>query len=648
MQQRIGNYEIIDRIAFGGMAEIFLARLLGPAGFEKTVALKRLLPNLAADATCRQMFLDEARLAARLSHDKIVRISDLGQDGDSYFLVMDYLVGVNLGQLLGACAQQETLLPEVICAKIIADAADGLHYAHTLAGSRGEPLHIVHRDVNPQNIFITSQGSVKMVDFGIAKAADKVVKTEVGTVRGKLAYMAPEQLRSEPVDARTDIFALGVTLFETLSASRMLRGNSYSDILRLIDQGELPDLRERVPQVSEQAVRIVKRALEIDPAQRYQSASAMQNDLEELVAAAGRGPSNRDLAQLLEQLFGTEHFAAQQRRGHSGASAQRETVQLEAGGASARRHTPPSALVVSSDASLGPQEATQSSPAIDRTIAATPSALAGPNALLEPGTSPTLLTLTPGRRVRNALAIVILLALALATAWLWRSRAPASTVDSEMPQLQTTSAGSGATTTGVDDQVPAAAVAPHADAAAQDALIAVARDAGAVVDDKLEVSSARSRRAASKPSPRSPLGNKRPKRHGTLSLSSNVALDVYLKGRLLGATPLREVVLPAGAHTLVLLNSGEGIEHVLPLRMGSGQQLTRRVELGKGRLSIEVRPWANVFIRGVKFGTTPILRRPIWQGTHQLVLRNPDLDVEKKITVTVTRDQTTVVREALP
>ena len=207
---KFGHFTLGKRLARGGMAEVFLARQRGPEGFDRKVAVKRILPHLAETADFVRMFLSEARLAARLSHPNIVHIYELGQVGGDYFIAMEYVDGVHAGQLIEH-ARTEPIWPELI-ARIGADAAGALAYAHRLTDADGRPLQLVHRDVSPQNIMVSSDGIVKLVDFGIAKAASKAEETRPGVVKGKYAYMSPEQTVGRALDGRSDVFSLGVVL----------------------------------------------------------------------------------------------------------------------------------------------------------------------------------------------------------------------------------------------------------------------------------------------------------------------------------------------------------------------------------------------------------------------------------------------------
>src|SRR5580692_2855373 len=233
----VGKYQLLAVLGRGGMADVFLALSRGPMGFSKLVVLKRLRRALADDKGFRNMFLDEARLAARLNHPNVVHTHEVGEDKGNYFIAMEYLEGQSLNKVIHELSKRGETLPELVCARIISDALAGLHYAHELKDFDGTPLDIIHRDVSPHNVFVTYDGQVKLVDFGIAKAALSQVQTEVGVLKGKVAYMAPEQAMGTDVDGRADIFAMGIVLWELLAQERLMTGESAAaTLLRLLQQ----------------------------------------------------------------------------------------------------------------------------------------------------------------------------------------------------------------------------------------------------------------------------------------------------------------------------------------------------------------------------------------------------------------------------
>ena len=330
----IGRYEPIRRLAVGGMAEIYLARLLGVGieGFEKLVVLKRILPQHALDPELLRMFLDEARLSATLTHPHITEVYDVGADGDAPFFAMEYVHGANLRELMRAHArsagQATTQDPAVAvplelgyAIEIVAAAAAGLHYAHDRLGPGGEALGIVHRDVSPSNVLVSYDGAVKVSDFGIAKWALQRTRTQEGTLKGKFAYMSPEQCRGHAVDRRSDVFALGTILYELTTGAAPFTGESDLEILNRIATGvAAPPVWPEEKGVYPTALSdIVMRALAPDPDHRFPTMQALQVALETFAREASIPVSTVALGGLMQRLFADELCAWQeaQRAGKS-------------------------------------------------------------------------------------------------------------------------------------------------------------------------------------------------------------------------------------------------------------------------------------------------------------------------------------------
>jgi eukaryotic-like serine/threonine-protein kinase len=310
----VGRYEPIRRLAVGGMAEIFLARVpgVGLEGFEKVVVLKRILPQHALDPELLRMFVDEARLSATLTHPHVTQVYDVGTDGDAPFFTMEYVHGANLRELLrmraGQAGSPAAPLPLGPALTIVAAAADGLHHAHERLGPGGEPLGIVHRDVSPSNVLVSFDGAVKVSDFGIAKWAYQRTRTQEGTLKGKFAYMSPEQCRGRPVDRRSDIFALGTILYELTTGAAPFAADSDLEILNQIANGQAPPPSwpaARGPYPPALAA-IVLRALAPEPNARFATMRELQVALEGFARDAGLGLSTVDLAALMQELFAAE------------------------------------------------------------------------------------------------------------------------------------------------------------------------------------------------------------------------------------------------------------------------------------------------------------------------------------------------------
>lgn len=279
--EHLGKYRLVRRLATGGMAEVFLAKAAGPMGFEKELVVKRILPHLAEDPQFVEMFLAEAKLAARLNHGNVVQIFDFGEQEDSYFIAMEYVEGLNLKVLLKRTLQKGKLLPYPLIARIISMACEGLAYAHELVDSQtGQPMKFIHRDISTDNILVSLTGSVKVVDFGIAKAANMGGQTQSGIIKGKLPYMPPEYLLGTPIDLRADIYALGVVLYELITGRRPFTAEADILLAQLIIHGLPQNVRALRADVPNRLVRVLERALHKDRDQRYASCRQLQADLE--------------------------------------------------------------------------------------------------------------------------------------------------------------------------------------------------------------------------------------------------------------------------------------------------------------------------------------------------------------------------------
>jgi serine/threonine protein kinase len=303
---QIGRYELIRRVAVGGMAEIFLARATGIEGFEKRVIIKRILPHLADSEEFVAMFLDEARLAATLHHANIAQVYDIGTDGQSYFFAMEYIEGKDVRHIRKELHRRHQDMPAEHAVSILLGVAAGLHAAHDRRGHNGEPLGLVHRDVSPSNVIVTFDGGVKLIDFGIAKAAQRQAHTRTGVMKGKSAYMSPEQWLGERIDRRSDVFSLGVLLFELTLGERLFKKGAEYETMRALVKGR-PLLAGRLPPAyPEQLERILHRALERHPEERYQTAQAFYLELERYARNERLFHSQFALAEWVQRMFPSE------------------------------------------------------------------------------------------------------------------------------------------------------------------------------------------------------------------------------------------------------------------------------------------------------------------------------------------------------
>ncbi|WP_205519784.1 serine/threonine-protein kinase [Pyxidicoccus caerfyrddinensis] len=309
-----GRYQLLKRLATGGMAQIYLARRPGPDG-EKLLVVKRILPHLTENDDFVKMFLDEARIAARLNHANVVQIFDLGAQDDSFFIAMEYIHGEDLRKLWRHSESRGMPLPVPLVCRILIEASAGLDYAHKRTDpTTGRPLGIVHRDVSPQNILVTFDGGVKVVDFGIAKAADQATITRSGVLKGKYSYMSPEQAAGLRVDCRSDIFALGVVLYELLTGMRLFKRTSDIQTLSAVSECRVLPPSQVTTRVPQDLDAIVLKALAKDPADRYQEAAQLQAALEAWLAANRQPSSPAHLSAYMKELY-AERLAAEARSG---------------------------------------------------------------------------------------------------------------------------------------------------------------------------------------------------------------------------------------------------------------------------------------------------------------------------------------------
>jgi hypothetical protein len=314
-EARVGKYVLVRRVAKGGMAELYLANQNGPQGFERQVAIKRILPNLIHDKSFIAMFLSEAKIAAQLAHPNIIRVYDLGKVGESYYIAMEFVDGLDLEWISGLLARENRRMPVEFVASTCARVCDALHYAHQQTDQEGRPLNIIHRDVTPGNVMVSYGGGVKLVDFGIAKATAQIERTGVGVVKGKFYYLSPEQTLNVPIDHRADIFALGVTLYELTTGKRPFDGSDVGAIVKSIRDEEPPAPANFVPGYPLALSNIVMKAIEKDRLRRYHHAREMQADLDGYLAFLPTPYARTEIAAFMGEV------AAIRMKGQGGASA---------------------------------------------------------------------------------------------------------------------------------------------------------------------------------------------------------------------------------------------------------------------------------------------------------------------------------------
>ena len=301
LPREFGKYHLIERIATGGMAELYLAKLYGAGGFEKDLAIKKVLPHLAQDQAFVQMFMDEAMITVTLNHGNIVQVIDFGELEGEYFLVMEFIDGVDLQLLIKRGAESYDPIPVGLSVYVAEQICRGLHYAHEKLGPDGNTLQIVHRDVSPQNVLLSFEGQVKLVDFGIARAASRISSTQAGVVKGKLAYMSPEQLTGQVVDRRSDVFAAGIILYEMLTNHRPFEGATPHETMALISRGKYQEPQKLNRHVPRKLAKLVAKALETNPKKRFPTAGALANELSAFLHSEGNPPESSTLAAFIHQ-----------------------------------------------------------------------------------------------------------------------------------------------------------------------------------------------------------------------------------------------------------------------------------------------------------------------------------------------------------
>ncbi len=300
----IGRYTLEAPLGQGGMARVFLGRMEGPGGFSKRVVIKRILPEHANNPSFVEMFLGEARLAALLNHPNVVQVYDFGQDAGHYYLAMEFIDGVSMRAIFNHLRHHQRQASGLVVAQVMAMVADGLAYAHAVKDEGGHPIHLVHRDISPDNLLVTREGVAKVVDFGIAKASSLTQQTTAGALKGKLAYMSPEQVAGEPIDGRVDVYAAGVTMYELLAGRRPFIAANELELAMLIVERNPPPLGQLRPDLDPALRSIVEKAMHKDVSQRYPNAGVLRDALTEYVGGRTKEASS-ELRALVEEVVVT-------------------------------------------------------------------------------------------------------------------------------------------------------------------------------------------------------------------------------------------------------------------------------------------------------------------------------------------------------
>ncbi|RLB58906.1 MAG: hypothetical protein DRI34_03425 [Deltaproteobacteria bacterium] len=682
MGEKFGKYELVRKIAVGGMAEIFLATHTGPEGFKKHVAIKRILPHLTEDSDFVTMFLDEARLVARFSHPNLVQIFELGQVRNVYFLAMEYVNGASMSRVLKTCRKNDIPFPAEYGVKICSFACEGLEYAHNFTDPDGTPLNLIHRDVSPQNLMLSYDGVVKVLDFGIAKAAGNLYRTRTTSLKGKAAYMSPEQITQKTgLDRRSDIFALGIVLYEFTTGRRPFEGDTELELMMGIVQSEATDPRQFAPDMPAELAGIIMTALKKDRRQRYQSAREMRAALEQYLLHQQKMVDSYELSSFARQVLPPDEtpvgYSVPTPSHPSLADQIEEALQAAQEGkapvpaAADSRRTPTGQRPVP-EPGLGGR--TGSRP-IDVPIRApedaptmlTPSEVLRPLLDTEPPTDKDEPVRPPAAARLKVFAVAGLLVLvAVAGALAAYLSIDSGSEDGDDARVaaasgqQAADAGSVNVVASAAERRPegaedggrparsggaradAGAVAAAADAGPQSAPDAGAAATVAVVERPPEKPRSNGKQARHKvrkparnrhrkPKPRRPatppvkkseekkVAARAPAAQGSLLVQSHPWTNVKVDGVSLGATPWEgPTKLKAGVH-VVQLSNPDGILYREKVNIRPGKTFTLRKRFRKGFLKVFVKPFGEVYVNGSRKGVTP-LGGPLelYEGRHRL------------------------------
>jgi serine/threonine-protein kinase len=304
--ETFGRYELLKKLAAGGMGQVYLARQKGPVGFQKLLVVKRLLPHLSEDDDFIQMFLDEARIAALLNHPNIAQIYDLGEVDGIYYIAMEYVHGEAIAEVNKRAIQRKGAMPLALKCRVISDAAAGLDAAHHARSPSGRKLALIHRDVSPQNVLVGFNGSVKLIDFGVAKATGKLSQTTAGQIKGKHAYMSPEQAKGEPLDHRSDVFGLGTVFYELLTGTRLFKRETELATLKAVVSAKIPAPSETAPAIPKTLDAVVLKALARNRDERYATAGDMQLAIEDFLFKQQQPSTTAHLAAFMREIYAAE------------------------------------------------------------------------------------------------------------------------------------------------------------------------------------------------------------------------------------------------------------------------------------------------------------------------------------------------------
>ena len=633
---RFGRYLLHERIAMGGMAEIFLARQQGPGRFERSLVIKRILPHLAQDPKFVAMFLDEAALAAQLQHPCIAQVYDFGEEAGAYFIALELVRGPDLRTVIAACQKTGTPIPAPIAVRLMTQVLAGLEYAHNAVDAQGQPLRVVHRDVSPQNVLVSFDGNVKLVDFGIAKAANASTQTDAGQVKGKYAYFAPEQLQHAVLDGRCDLYAAALVLYELLTLQKAIPGEGPEAIAAALNPKIVPvtELRGDLPP---RLVAALEKALQPNRDDRFASCRELVSELDAQLIAWNTSVPAQEIADFLASLeasfgaplaaIGTGSFPG------PGSSSGVEPAKLEDTVTSAVGSAAPAPVANdpqrSVDTLVG--AVAPAKPEVPDTVNMAASPAREPSGTGEfPEALPKLSRGRAGWVVLGGLAAAVLAVIGYVVSQPGAPAAPPAAVPlAAKPEPKPAPAAPAPVAAVVP---PALAPAPVAEPTPPSppptpAPVAEPQPSPAPV-------------VAAEPEPRHGKHvepHKQPAKVAAvretpaigapahLTVASSPWMEVFVDGKDLGQTPVIDASLPAGSHQVKLVNAPLGISHPISLELASGEAKKIAYRLDKGTVRFIVRPWANLSLDGKPLGATPLAAQHVYEGTHQAVLTNPKL-----------------------
>ncbi len=574
-QRRFGKYTLVAKLAQGGMAEIFLARLGGAAGFEKLVCIKRILPEYARDPAFVAMFLDEAKIAARISHPNVCQVFELSVLDGSYYIAMEYLEGVPVSVFRRSKLYPMPPDPRLVVG-IVTQACEGLHHAHNLKSPDGEPLGVVHRDISPGNLFVTADGIVKVLDFGIAKIQNSSHKTTTGAVKGTYAFMPPEQLRGEGVDRRSDVFALGAVTWELLARRPLFRRETDFMTFQAITTDPIPDVCQFRPDIPPELGQVIAQALSRDRDRRWQTVRAFGEALARAVLPLGGPLAASALGEEVSHAFSDKLDEQRQMLAVARAGGEFDLQEENADAFGIETpHTPTSALKRRSEAFRAP----------------TPPPSAQIEVALPRRTSGAMSIPPMPQRSRAGLWILFLVLLAAAGGaggvyyFFVVKQAPV-----ERPRVVLTpdaSIDAAEVAMAVDARAPTIEIdaAPVVAVVADAAVIEATPDAGVAVAEKVEKRTpGTTRPPKDKPAGKPPTPKDKPPvaaagEPGTITIDSTpVYATIYIDGKRIGETPLIDIKLAPGKHSVRAVSSSGGTK-TLSITIESGKKARgRRIE----------------------------------------------------------------------